>query len=40
MPQKAVIEFAARDAIRILCEDNRIHLILGVRELSKGRDKI
>jgi len=38
--RRAVIEFAARDAVRILCDGDRLELILGIKELARGRDKI
>ena len=40
MPGLAVIEFAARGAVRIKCDGDRIQLVLGIHELAKGRDKI
>ncbi|MCG8451053.1 MAG: hypothetical protein MI725_15910 [Pirellulales bacterium] len=40
LPQRAVIEFAAHDAVRIRCDGDRLELILGIKQLSKGRDKI
>lgn len=40
MPQRAIVEFAAHDAIQIHCEDDRLELVLNIREVAKGRDKI
>jgi len=40
MPRKAVIEFAARDTVRIECQGDRVELILSVAELAYRRDKI
>ena len=40
IPSRAIIEFAARDAVQIRCHNDQIELVLGIKELSKGRDKI
>ncbi len=40
LPRHAVIEFAARDAIRVQCEGDRLHLVLSIAELAHRRDKI
>lgn len=40
MPQRAVIRFAKRDAVRVQCDDDRLELVLSVAELSHRRDKI
>jgi len=40
MPTRAIIEFAARDAIRVNCQADRLELVLNIREMANGRDKI
>jgi hypothetical protein len=40
MPAKAVVEFAKHDAIHINCQDDRLELVLNIREVAHGRDKI
>jgi len=40
LPRRAVIEFAARDAVRVQCEGDRLQLVLSIAELAHGRDKI
>jgi hypothetical protein len=37
---RAVVEFASHDAIRVDCQDGRLELVLSIRELAHGRDKI
>ena len=37
---RAVIQFAKRDAILINCDDDRVELVLNIREVAHGRDKI
>jgi len=40
LPTRAVVAFAAHDAIRIRCDGDRLELILNIRQLAHGRDKI
>lgn len=40
MPQKAIIHFAKRDAVRVQCQGDRLELVLSVAELAHRRDKI
>jgi hypothetical protein len=40
LPQKAIIEFAKTDAVRIACHEDRVELILNIVEMRKGRDSI
>ena len=40
LPEWARIEFASHDAIRIDCDNDRIELVLSIKELSRGRDRI
>ena len=40
LPQKAIVHFAAHDAIRVSCHDDCVELILNIVELRKGRDSI
>ncbi|MCC6491899.1 MAG: hypothetical protein IT424_02640 [Pirellulales bacterium] len=40
LPKAAKVEFAAYDAIRVICHDDRIELVLNIRELRHGRDHI
>ncbi|MCH8840995.1 MAG: hypothetical protein IH831_10070, partial [Planctomycetes bacterium] len=40
LPARVVIEFAAHDAIHINCQGDRLELVLNVREVAHGRDKI
>ncbi len=40
LPQRASITFAARGAVRVLLDGDRLELILGIAELARGRDKI
>ncbi|MEM8944802.1 MAG: hypothetical protein AAGD11_06425 [Planctomycetota bacterium] len=40
MPQRAIIHFAKRDAVRVQCEGDRLELVLSVAELSHRRDRI
>ncbi len=40
MPERAVIEFSAHDAIHIICQGDRLELVLNIREVAHGRDKI
>ena len=40
LPARATIEFAPYDAARILCEDNCMKLVLGIREVAHGMDRI
>ena len=40
MPARATIEFAPHDAARVLCDGDRLELVLNIREVARGRDKI
>jgi hypothetical protein len=40
LPQRAIVEFAARDAVRIACRGDRIELTLNIVEMRRGRDSI
>ncbi len=40
LPTRAVIEFAPHDAIHIAFSQDRFELVLNIRELAHGRDKI
>jgi hypothetical protein len=40
LPQKAIVEFARHDAVRILCHDDAVELVLSIVELRRGRDSI
>ena len=40
MPQKAIIQFAKRDAVRVRCEGDQLELVLSVVELAHRRDRI
>ena len=40
LPKAAKVEFAKNDAVRIICHDDRIELILNIVELRHGRDSI
>ncbi len=40
LPMRTVLEFAARDAILIRCDGDCLQVILSIRELAHGRDKI
>ncbi len=40
LSRRAVIQFASRDAILVNCDNDRIELILNIREVAHGRDKI
>ena len=40
LPARASIQFADRDAIRVNCDGDRFELILTVKQLGHGRDKI
>jgi hypothetical protein len=40
LPKRVVIEFAAHDAIHVNCQGDRLELVLNVREVAHGRDKI
>jgi hypothetical protein len=40
LPKAAKVEFAKNDAVRIICHDDRIELILNIVELRHGRDNI
>jgi hypothetical protein len=40
LPDRAIVEFATHDAIRVDFQDDRLELVLGIRELAHGRDKI
>jgi hypothetical protein len=40
VPQKAIVEFAAHDAVRIACHGDCVELMLSIVELRKGRDSI
>jgi hypothetical protein len=40
LPRAAKVEFAAHDAVRIMCREDRIELILNIVELRHGRDSI
>ncbi len=40
LPQRAIVEFAKHDAVRLRCRDDRVELILNIVELRKGRDSI
>jgi hypothetical protein len=40
LPQKAIVQFAPRDAVRFVCRDDRVELVLRIVEMRKGRDSI
>lgn len=40
LPVRAKIEFALHNAIRVNCQDDCLELVLNIREVSHGRDKI
>jgi len=40
LPQRAVIEFASHDALQVHFNDDRLELVLNIRELAHGRDNI
>jgi|GEM_PF-1521436 len=40
LPDRVMVEFSPHDAIRVACQDGRLELVLGIRELAHGRDKI
>ena len=40
LPKAAKVEFAKNDAVRIICHDDRIELIMNIVELRHGRDSI
>lgn len=40
LPTRAIVEFASHDAIRIHCDGDRVELILNIKQLARGRDKI
>ena len=40
LPLRAAVEFAPHDSIHINCQADRLELVLNIRELSHGRDKI
>ncbi|MEO2047344.1 MAG: hypothetical protein ABGX16_12320 [Pirellulales bacterium] len=40
LPDRAIVEFAPHDAICVDCRNDRLELVLNIRELSYGRDKI
>ena len=40
LPERAKIEFAPYDAVRVKCHGDRIEVVLNIREVSHGRDKI
>jgi len=40
LSRRAIIQFADRDAILVNCDDDRVELILNIREVAHGRDKI
>ncbi len=40
LPQRAIVEFAAHDAVRVACHDDCVELTLSIVELRKGRDSI
>jgi hypothetical protein len=40
LPARAVIQFASHDAIHVRCAEDRLELVLNIRELAHGRDKI
>jgi hypothetical protein len=40
LPQRAIVEFAKHDAVRVACHDDCVELTLNIVELRKGRDSI
>ncbi len=40
LPVRAVIEFASHDAIHVRCSEDRLEVVLNIREVAHGRDKI
>jgi hypothetical protein len=40
LPQRAIVEFAERDAVRVACRGDCIELTLRIVEMRKGRDRI
>jgi hypothetical protein len=40
LPVRAVVEFASHDAIHVRCAEDRLELVLNIRQVSQGRDKI
>jgi hypothetical protein len=40
LPNRAMVEFASHDAICVDCRNDRLGIVLNIRELSYGRDKI
>jgi hypothetical protein len=40
LPQKAIVEFAKHDAVRLACHDDAVELILSIVEMRRGRDNI
>jgi hypothetical protein len=40
LPQRAVVQFAAHDAVRLSCRGDSVELTLRIVELRKGRDSI
>jgi hypothetical protein len=40
LPQRAIVEFAAHDAVRVACHEDCVELTLNIVELRKGRDSI
>jgi hypothetical protein len=40
LPERAKVEFAAHDAVRVVCRGDRIELVLNIVELRQGRDNI
>lgn len=40
LPQKAMVEFAKHDAVRVSCDGDRVELTLNIVELRRGRDSI
>jgi hypothetical protein len=40
LPQRAIVEFTKRDAVRVACDGDRVELTLGIVEMRKGRDSI
>jgi hypothetical protein len=40
LPQRAIVEFAKRDAVRVACNGDVVELTLNIVEMRKGRDSI
>ncbi len=40
LPRRALVEFAAHDAVRVTCRDDAVELSMHIVELRKGRDSI